>query len=134
MPTEFRNEALTDFTKEENAVAMRSAIETVKRELGREYPLVIGGERIETEGKFDSLNPANRTQVVGRFQRATRKLASRAVETAYDTFKTWSTIPAEERADLLFRVAGLMRQRKHEMSAWMIYEVSKTWAEADGDT
>src|SRR2546425_7801309 len=27
-----------------------------------------------------------------------------------------------------------MRQRKHEMSAWMIHEVSKTWAEADGDT
>jgi 1-pyrroline-5-carboxylate dehydrogenase len=134
MPTEFRNEPLTDFTKEENAVAMRSAIEKVKRELGREYPLVIGGERIETENKFDSINPANRTQVVARFQKATKELASRAVETAYDTFKTWSTTPAEERADLLFRVAGLMRQRKHELSAWMIYEVSKPWPEADGDT
>lgn len=134
MTTEFRNEPLTDFTKEENAVGMRAAIEKVKRELGREYPLVIGGARIETENKFDSINPANRTQVVGRFQKATKELASRAVETAYETFKTWSATPAEERADLLFRVAGLMRQRKHEMSAWMIYEVSKTWAEADGDT
>ena len=45
MTTEFRNEPLTDFTREENAVAMRSAIEKVKRELGREYPLVIGGAR-----------------------------------------------------------------------------------------
>lgn len=134
MTNEFRNEPLTDFTKEENAVAMRRAIEKVKRELGREYPLVIGGERILTDGKFDSINPANRTQVVGRFQKATKELANRAVETAQETFKTWSATPAEERADLLFRVAGLMRQRKPELSAWMIHEVGKNWAEADGDT
>lgn len=134
MTTEFRNEPFTDFAKEENAVAMRSAIEKVKRDLGREYPLVIGGERITTERKFDSINPANRTQVVGRFQKATKELANRAVETANETFKTWSTTPAADRAELLFRVAGLMRQRKHELSAWMIYEVGKTWAEADGDT
>ena len=50
MRPEFRNEPLTDFTKEENAQAMRAAIETVKGQLGREYPLVIGGERITTEG------------------------------------------------------------------------------------
>jgi 1-pyrroline-5-carboxylate dehydrogenase len=134
MPTEFRNEPLTDFSKEENAVAMRAAIEKVKRDLGREYPLVIGGERITTESKFDSINPANRSQVVGTFQKATKDLANRAVETAYETFKTWSATPAEERAELIFRVAGLIRQRKHELSAWMIHEVSKTWAEADGDT
>jgi 1-pyrroline-5-carboxylate dehydrogenase len=134
MTTEFRNEPLTDFTKEENAVAMSGAIDKVKRELGREYPLVIGGERITTEDKFDSINPANRTQLVGRFQKATKELANRAVETAHETFKTWSATPAAERADLLFRVAALMRQRKHELSAWMIHEVGKTWAEADGDT
>jgi 1-pyrroline-5-carboxylate dehydrogenase len=134
MPTEFHNEPLTDFSKEENALAMRAAIEKVKSELGREYPLVIGGERIKTENKFDSINPANRTQVVGKFQKATKELANRAVETAYDSFQTWRNVPAEERAQLLFRVAELMRQRKHELSAWMIYEVAKTWPEADGDT
>src|SRR6267378_1878027 len=134
MPTEFRNEPFTDFSKEENAMAMRAAIEKVKRELGREYPLVIGGERITTGDKLDSINPANRTQVVGSFHKATKELANRAVETAFETFKTWSATPAEERAELLFRVAALMRQRKHELSAWMIHEVAKTWPEADGDT
>jgi 1-pyrroline-5-carboxylate dehydrogenase len=134
MPTEFRNEPLTDFTKEENAAAMRAAIEKVKSELGREYPLVIGGERITTGDTLDSINPANRTQVVGSFDKATKELANRAVETAAAAFKTWSTTPAAERADILFRVAGLMRERKHELSALMIHEVSKTWPEADGDT
>src|SRR6266704_152908 len=134
MPTEFRNEPLTDFTKEENAAATRSAIERVKSELGREYPLVIGGERIKTDSTLESINPANRTQMVGRFHKATKELANRAVETAYETFQTWRDVPANERAQLLFRVADLMRARKHEFSAWMIHEVAKTWPEADGDT
>ena len=134
MPSEFRNEPFTDFTKEENAQAMRNALQHVGEQLGREYPLVIGGERIATDGKLDSLNPANRTQVVGRFNKATKELASRAVEKAAEAFKTWSHAPAEERAALLFRVAEIMRERKHELSAWMIYEVAKTWPEADADT
>ena len=134
MRTEFRNEAFTDFTKEENAQAMRNALEKVRSELGREYPLVIGGERLTTESKLDSINPANRTQVVGRFNKATKELANRAVEAADEAFRTWRNTPAEKRAELLFRVAEIMRQRRHELSAWMIYEVAKTWPEADADT
>lgn len=134
MPTEFRNEPLTDFTNEENAAAMQAAIAKVKAELGREYPLVIGGERITTGDTLNSFNPANRTEIVGSFHKATKELASRAVDTAHSTFKTWSTTTAAARADVLFRVAALMRERKHELSALMIHEVSKTWPEADGDT
>src|SRR5437764_6349913 len=134
MPTEFRNEPFTDFTKEENAAAMRAALDKVKGELGREYPLVIGGERIKTGSTLESINPANRTQVVGNFHKATKELANQAVETAYKAFQTWRNVPAQERAQLLFRVAELMRERKHEFSAWMVYEVAKTWPEADGDT
>ncbi len=134
MSTEFRNEPFTDFSKEENAAAMRAALDQVKGELGREYPLVIGGERINTDAKLDSINPANRTQVVGKFQKATKELANRAVESAYETFQSWRNTSAAERADFLFRAAEVLRRRKHEMSAWMIHEVAKTWAEADGDT
>jgi 1-pyrroline-5-carboxylate dehydrogenase len=134
MQTEFSNEPFTDFSKEENARAMREAVEKVRGELGREYPLVIGGERIKTESKFESINPAKKTEVVGRFQKATPDLARRAVETAHETFKTWRNTPAAERAEILFRAAARLRERKHEMSAWMIYEVGKSWAEADGDT
>jgi len=134
MPKEFRNEPFTDFSKEENAEAMRAAIEKVKTELGKEYPLVIGGERIKTGDTLESINPSNRTQVVGRFHKATKELASSAVETAFETFQTWRYVPADERAELLFRVAEMLRIRKHEFSAWMIHEVAKSWPEADGDT
>ena len=134
MASEFRNEPLTDFSKEENAQAMRAAILKVREQLGREYPLVIGGERIVTGNFIDTFNPANRTQLVGRFNKATKELASQAVEKAAEAFRTWRHTPAAERAALLFRVAEIMRERKHELSAWMIHEVAKTWPEADGDT
>jgi 1-pyrroline-5-carboxylate dehydrogenase len=134
MPAEFHNEPLTDFTKEENAQAMREAIQKVKEQLGREYPLVIGGERIATGNMLDSFNPANRTQLVGRFHKANKELANRAVEEAAKAFRTWKNVPAADRAAVLFRVAEILRERKHEFSAWMIHEVAKTWAEADGDT
>jgi 1-pyrroline-5-carboxylate dehydrogenase len=113
MRPEFRNEPLTDFTNQENAQAMRAAIEKVKSQLGRDYPLIIGGERINTDAKLESINPANRTQVVGRFSKATKELATRAVDTAHETFKSWRNTPVPERANLLFRVADIMRERKH---------------------
>ncbi|HEX8707535.1 MAG TPA: L-glutamate gamma-semialdehyde dehydrogenase [Pyrinomonadaceae bacterium] len=134
MRSEFRNEPFTDFGQPQHAEAMRAAIEKVKGELGREYPLVIGGERIQTAAKFESFNPARKTELVGRFQKATPELARQSVETANETFKTWRKVAPADRAELLFRVASILRERKHEMSAWMIHEVGKSWAEADGDT
>lgn len=134
MTTEFKNEPFTDFSTEANAAAMRAALEKVKGELGREYSLVIGGERVQGNGTLTSFNPAKKTEAVGIFQKATKEQANQAVETAHETFKTWKTVPAAERADLLFRVANTLRERKHEFSAMMVYEVGKTWAEADGDT
>jgi 1-pyrroline-5-carboxylate dehydrogenase len=134
MQSEFRNEPFTDFSLQENERAMLAAIDKVKSELGREYPLVIRGERIKTDNKFESINPADKTQVVGRFQKATEELANRSVESASETFQVWRYTPAAERAELLFRTAAILRERKHEFSAWMIHEVGKSWAEADGDT
>ena len=73
---------------------MRTALREVRNRFGEKYPLVIGGERITTESKFESINPANRAQVVGRFQKATKELANRAVETAFETFKSWTPVLA----------------------------------------
>ncbi|TXK85493.1 L-glutamate gamma-semialdehyde dehydrogenase, partial [Parageobacillus sp. SY1] len=62
----YRHEPLTDFTVEANREAFLAALKKVESELGRDYPLVIGGERVMTEDKIISINPANKTEVVGR--------------------------------------------------------------------
>lgn len=130
---EFRNEPFTDFSKPENVAAMEHALADVKGQLGRTYPLIIGGERITTDKTIESINPANPSQVVGRVASATVELATRAIETADEAFKSWRRVPVEQRADYLFRAAAEMRRRKFELESWIVYEVSKSWAEADGD-
>lgn len=130
---EFRNEPFTDFSKHENAHAMREALRRVGDMLGHEYELVIGGERLRTEGKIVSKNPARPAQVVGIHQKAGAEHADRAVQAALRAFETWQYTPAEERAALLLHAAEIIRDRKLEFCAWMVYEVGKNWAEADAD-
>jgi 1-pyrroline-5-carboxylate dehydrogenase len=130
----FRNEPATDFNKPEHQKAMKAAIEKVRGELGREYPLVIGGKPVTTNGKIISINPANPSQVVGVFQKAGSVEVEPAMIAAQKAYESWSRVPMTDRAAFVFRVADLIRQRKHEFSAWMIFEVGKNWAEADADT
>ncbi|HYJ89817.1 MAG TPA: aldehyde dehydrogenase family protein, partial [Pyrinomonadaceae bacterium] len=132
---EFRNEPFTDFTNPENSTAMRQAIEAVRSELGREYPVIINGERISLESKSQSFNPASKNEVVGVFSEvdSDTSLVDRAIEAATNAFQVWKNIPAVGRAEYLFKAADLMRRRKNELSALMVFETSKTWAEADGD-
>ncbi|MBA2333428.1 MAG: aldehyde dehydrogenase family protein, partial [Blastocatellia bacterium] len=136
MLDEFRNEPFIDYSLPENAEAMRAAIEKVRSELGREYPNIINGEKITLESKFDSINPANKSEVVGVFSEVDTdtSLVERAIESATNAFKLWRDVPPATRAEYLFKIADIMRSRKHELSAWMVFEVAKTWAEADGDT
>ncbi len=133
---EFKNEPFTDYSTPENKAAMEAAIEKVRGLLGREYPNTIDGEKITLERKFESINPANKSEVVGVFSEGDSdvSLVEKAIAAATEAFKTWKNVPYQERAEYLFKVADIMRQRKHELSAWMVFEVAKTWAEADGDT
>ncbi len=133
---EFRNEPFTDYSRSENADAMRAAIEKVRAELGREYPIYINGEDVTLEAKFTSNNPANKDEIVGVFSEGDTDttLVDKAITAANEAFKSWKNVPATERAEYLFKLAALLRERKHEFSAVMVFEVSKTWAEADGDT
>ncbi len=131
--TPFKNEAFVDFTREENVRKMRSALDKVRGQLGREYDLIIGGKRTKTSDKIKSINPAKPSEVVGVHQKAGKEHVEPAVQAALKAFATWSRVPVEERAALLFRVADVMRERKLEYMAWLVFEVSKNWLEADAD-
>src|SRR5512135_2422964 len=85
----FRNEPLTDFSIPGNVAAFRDALERVRSRLGGRSPLVIGGEAIFTDETFDSTNPANPAEVIGRVSKATPELADRAVRSAAEAFERW---------------------------------------------
>jgi len=129
----FKNEPFTNFKEAANAGAMKSALAKVALELGREYDLVIGGKRLRTEEKIRSANPARPSQIVGIHQMAGAGHAEQAMDAALRAFQSWRHTPAEVRASLLVNAAGIIRQRKFEFMAWLVYEVGKNWAEADAD-
>jgi 1-pyrroline-5-carboxylate dehydrogenase len=129
----FINEPFYDFRHEENARKMRAAIERVRGQLGREYDLVIGGRRVKTADKIASLNPSRPSQIVGLHQKAGKEHVEPALAAALKAFPSWSRTPVEERASLLFRAADRMREHKMDYMAWLVFEVSKNWGEADAD-
>jgi len=131
--TEFKNEPSIDWSNPENTRRMRVAIEKVRNELGREYDLVIGGRRVKTAEKTESLNPAKPSEIVGVHQAAGAAEVEPAMQAALKAFETWKYSTVEERTNLLFRVSHLLRERKFELMAWMVFEVGKNWPEADGD-
>jgi 1-pyrroline-5-carboxylate dehydrogenase len=133
IPTDFQNEPSIDWSNPENTRRMRTAIEKVRNELGREYDLVIGGRRVKTAEKTESLNPAKPSEIVGVHQAAGASEVEPAMQAALKAFETWKYSTVEERTNLLFRVSHLLRERKFELMAWMVFEVGKNWPEADGD-
>ncbi|OZM56829.1 L-glutamate gamma-semialdehyde dehydrogenase [Lottiidibacillus patelloidae] len=130
----YKHEPFTDFSIEENRKAIEEAISYVNGEMGKEYPLIIGGERITTEDKITSVNPANHSEVIGTVSKANQELAEKAMQVADSTFETWRKSKPEMRADILFRAAAIIRRRKHEFSAYLVKEAGKPWNEADADT
>ncbi|MEI4802427.1 L-glutamate gamma-semialdehyde dehydrogenase [Bacillus sp. NPDC077411] len=134
MVVAYKHEPFTDFTVEANKVAFEEGLKKVESYLGQDYPLIIGGEKITTDDKIVSVNPANKEEVVGHVSKASRELAEKAMQVADETFQTWRKTKPEMRADILFRAAAIVRRRKHEFSAILVKEAGKPWNEADADT
>jgi 1-pyrroline-5-carboxylate dehydrogenase len=130
---EFRNEPYTDFSQPANRRAMEEALRQVRSEFGREYRLRIGGEYFSTGDRLESANPSNPSEIVGVHHRADAVLAARAVEAAWQYFPPWSRVPAADRIGMTFEAARILRRRKLEFDAWLVYEAGKTWPEAEAD-
>ncbi len=129
----FVNEPFTDFSVPENRERMLAALDAVEAQLGGDYPIVVGGERRVTGGWIRSRNPGDTQQVVGRVAKAGKQDALDAIAAADEAFATWRHMSAEGRASVSFKMAGILRQRRFELSAWMVFELDKMWDEAEGE-
>lgn len=129
----FANAPPTDFTIADSRRRMQSALAEVRRELGRDYPLIIGNDEIWTAEKIVSTNPARPTEVIGRAAKAGRAEADLALAAAQRAFEAWSRRPASERSQLLERAADIMEGERLRLAALEVYETGKIWTEADAD-
>ena len=129
----FENEPYVNFAEDGPRRKMEAALDLVQGQLGRSYPLIIGGERVQTTRQAECRNPANRSQILGTVADGEPAHADAAIAAAQAAFPSWSQVPAEVRARYLVKVAALLRRRIYEFSAWMVVEASKTWLEAYAD-
>src|SRR6266853_1085655 len=95
----------------------------------------INGEWVESRsGKaYENRNPANTDELVGMFVSGTEEDANQAVDAAKEAYKKWRLVPAPKRAEIMFRAAELLVQRKDEFSKDMTREMGKVLPEARGD-
>ena len=129
----FRNEPHADFARPEARDRFARALAEVRTRLGADVPLVIDGQRVETAERLVSVNPSRAGEIVGHAAAAGPADVDRAVTAAVRALPGWRDAGVQARARLLGRVAALLRERRAELAAWIVYEAGKPWPEADGD-
>jgi len=129
----YANEPIETFATTERVEEMQSALRSVKAQFGRTYPLVIGGGKVMTGELIPSTDPSNPGQVVGSAVKATREHADAALAEAWKAFESWKAWKQEDRSRVMLKAAQIMRRRKRELEAWLVYEIGKNYIEASAE-
>ena len=93
------------------------------------YKNFIDGEWVESNSgnAFENLNPANRHELVGMFQKSNAQDVDLAVAAAKEAYKSWRLVPAPKRGEILYRAARLLLERKEVLAEQMTREMGKCW-------
>lgn len=129
----FCNEPLADFEASSVRATMERALKEVEAELGQEVPLVISGRREKSDRQEKRLDPSNLSACVARVQYGDAARAERAMTVAASHFAAWRDTPVATRCRVLRNLAAHFRERRFYLAAWQVFEVGKTWTEADAD-
>jgi aldehyde dehydrogenase (NAD+) len=98
------------------------------------YNFIDGREVAASTGRtFENRNPARRDDLLGDFQDSGPADVACAVEAAERAFRTWRNVPAPKRAEVLYRAAQLLTERKEQLAREMTREMGKVLDETRGD-
>jgi alpha-ketoglutaric semialdehyde dehydrogenase len=95
----------------------------------------VGGRWVDsTSGRlFENRNPADGADLIGLFQDSTPADAAEAIAAAARAYPVWRQVPAPRRAEILFRAAQLIAERKEDFARDMTREMGKVLDETRGD-
>lgn len=113
--------------------AFDEALSKIKSELGKEYPLMIGGREARSEGAAEDRSPNDQRLVLGTFQKASSDQAHEAVAAARRAFPEWSGMDYRERVGLLRQAADNFRRNRFVIGALLSLEAGKARLEAIGE-
>ena len=136
--SEFENEYTWGKAVSENAtndfhVKFESAIEEVKKELGKKYPIIINGKEVHSDDCFTVRSPSNTQISVAKFPRASVQDTKDAVSSAKNAFDEWSDVQYQKRVEIFRYCADVFSSRKFFLAATMTFENGKNRIESMGD-
>jgi 1-pyrroline-5-carboxylate dehydrogenase len=110
-----------------------SAVDSLKKELGKTYPMIIGGKQIHSDKLFEVRSPSDTRIVLAKFPLATREQTKQAIESARNAFPEWANTPYQHRAGLFREVASQFSADKFTLAATVSMENGKNRLEAMGE-
>ncbi len=101
--------------------------EKIKNLINGDWVDAVSGSTLE------SINPADRYDVVGIVPRSGREDVDKAVDAARKAYESWRLVPAPRRGEILFKAAELLQKRKQELGELVTREMGKVLPEGLGD-
>src|SRR5512141_1018859 len=109
------------------------AVTKLKANLGKEYGMIINGQDVFADDKYEDHSPVNTDWVLAVLQKGNATQANMAIEAARKAFPAWSRTPWKKRVQLVRKAASIIEKRIFELGAAMALEVGKNRMESLGD-
>lgn len=129
----FSNEPVAELRRTTPRNRYVQALSEIRPRLGFDVPLIIGGTDRHTTDTMESVDPGHTATLVCRSSLAEAVHVDEAVSLAKRSLTEWGRRTMAERAAVLLKAADLMRRRKQELSALIVFEAGKPIGEADAD-
>ena len=129
----FQNHPLLDFSKKENRIQFQQALHKVQKQFPVEVPLILKGKPVRSDQTFQRENPAQIDQIVSCSFLAQKDQAEQALDYTSSFFPEWKAGSPQKRISCLRKLASLLQKKEFELSSLQVFEVGKTWREAQAD-
>lgn len=128
----FLNEPLLEVRRPSVRRSLMSALEAVDRSLPVDARAVIDGARVGGTD-LESVDPGNPERLVAEAGMSGGPEVDQAIDAARNGAELWGNTPPEERVRVMRRASDLIRQDRNRLTALIVRECGKPWADADAE-